>query len=266
MHQHSSDPGIANPCWLNVLREAEPDSPIIVCFPHAGGSVLSVAKLARSIPERFGLVAVALPGREPGDQDQPPRHAATAGRKLGGDVAALFNRRRSGERVVLLGNSYGALLAFETARSLQAMSDGAGPPLPIRLIVSGFRSPSLPPADAPIFGLPSQDLIAELCQRFGLPAGDMTITGLFDIEDALRADLEACDTYRCRQGSTLDARIDVLAMAQDASVSRAELQAWQEVTTASVVVTDLDCGHFPWSTHPEAVADTIVALIDDGAS
>src|SRR3546814_17466026 len=67
------------------------------------------------------------------------------------------------------------------------------------LIVSGFRSPTLPMADTPLYRLPSLQLRAELRARFGAVADAASTPwegGL--AEQALRADLQACDTYRHR--------------------------------------------------------------------
>ncbi len=244
---------------MRILRPSS-SNVTIVCFPHAGAGILSVAKLARSIPDRFGLVAVTLPGREPGDNVAPPRRAAAAGSKLAGDLATHIKYDDGSARLVLLGNSYGALLAFETARSLQALPDVHLDPDTVQLVVSGFRSPSLPPSEAPLFRLPTPDLFAELADRFGVPVDELEAAGLYGLEDALRADLEACDTYRVGDGPMLDNRIDILRMTQDPSVSRPELRAWQDVTTGPVVTTDVEAGHFPWTSQPDAVAAVIVSL------
>ena len=252
--------------WLRVLRPSASSKVTIVCFPHAGAGILSIARLARSIPDRFGLVGAVLPGREPGDDAAPPRRAAAAGRKLAGDIAEHIRQPGKAERLVFLGNSYGALLAFETARSLQAMPDVRGDPDAMQLIVSGFRSPSLPPAEGPLFRLPSEDLYAALADHYGLMLGDLAAAGLYEIEETLRADLEACDTYRFGDRPLLSCRIDVLHMTQDPAVSYADLRAWHDVTGGEVVITSLDCGHFPWTTDPALVADVIVSLIDDRAS
>ena len=255
-----------SPCrdtWLRVLRSPASSPATIVCFPHAGGGVLSAAKLARSLPDRFGLLTVSLPGRGAGDTASAPRRAAEAGSKLAGDLAECIKGGDLSKHLVLLGNSYGSLLAFETARSLQAMPDLVLDPSMLRLIVSGFRSPSLPPSEPPLFRLPTQDLYAELAERFGAPVADLEAAGLYGLEDALRADLEACDTYRMGDGPKLDSRIDVLRMTQDPSVSPAELRSWQDVTTGSVVMTEIPAGHFPWVSHPDAVAKAIIALTAD---
>ena len=195
----------------------------------------------------------------------PPRHAAPteAGSRLAGDLVECVKRDGLSEHLVLLGNSYGSLLAFETARSLQSMPDLVLDPRALRLIVSGFRSPSLPPSEPPLFRLPTQDLYTELAERFGVPAADLEEAGLYGLEDALRADLEACDTYRMSDGPKLENRIDVLRMTQDPSVSPAELRSWQDVTTGSVVMTEIPAGHFPWASHPDAVATAIIALVTD---
>lgn len=235
----------------------------IVCFPHAGGGVLSVAKLARSLPETLGLLAITLPGREPGDTTSTPRRAAEVGSKLAGDLAECIKSSDLSRRLLLLGNSYGSLLAFETARSLQAMPDLPFDSTALRLIVSGFRSPSLPPSEPPLFRLPTPSLFAELGERFGVPVTELEAAGLYGLEDALRADLEACDTYRMGDGPMLANRIDVLRMTQDPSVSPAELRSWQDVTTGSVVMTEIAAGHFPWVSHPDAMAAAITSLTGD---
>lgn len=263
MTDDASERAVAGSTWLRALRRSKQGSHTIVCFPHAGAGVLSVAKLARSIPDRFGLVVAVLPGREPGDQVSPPRRAAAAGAKLAGDIAKHIRQGDLTEPVVLLGNSYGSLLAFETARSLQSMPDGGLGADTLRLIVSGFRSPAVPPAEPPLFRLPTRDLFADLAERYGVPVGDLAAAGLYDIETALRADLEACDTYRFGDGPRLRHRIDVLRMTRDPSVSHADLRAWQDVTSGNVVITELDADHFPWASQPDLVAATVETLTAD---
>ncbi|MEM7120956.1 MAG: alpha/beta fold hydrolase [Pseudomonadota bacterium] len=234
-----------------------------MCFPHAGGGVLSAAKLARSLPDRLGLLTVTLPGREPGDTAAAPRRATEAGSQLAGDLVECIKSGDVSEHLVLLGNSYGSLLAFETTRSLQSTPELIFDSKALRLIVSGFRSPSLPPSEAPLFRLPTQDLYTELAERFGVAVADLEAAGLYGLEDALRADLEACDTYRMGDGPKLENRIDVLRMTQDPSVSLAELRSWQDVTTGSVVMTEIAAGHFPWVSQPDAVAAAVIALTAD---
>lgn len=266
MSDNASDCATSESSWLRTLRPAESGSPTIICFPHAGGGVLSAAKLARSIPDRFGLVVAVLPGREPGDTAVPPRRAAVAGAKLAGDLADHARQGGAAEPLVLLGNSYGSLLAFETARSLQAVTDTALGADAVRLIVSGFRSPSLAPAEPPLFRLPTRELFADLSERYGVPLGDLAAAGLYEIEAALRADLEACDTYRLGDGPLLRHRIDVLRMTRDPSVSHADLRAWCDATSGQVVITDIEADHFPWASRPDQVADAITSLIADPRS
>src|SRR5690606_10277488 len=121
----------------------------------------------------------------------------------------------------LVGNSYGALLAYETAWCMLR----AGMPIE-RLVVSGFRSPLLPLADTPLYRLPLAQLQAELSARFGAAAAVGAAPGGAELaEEALRADLQACDTYRHRHDEPLPLPIDVLHLTEDASVSMDELRA-----------------------------------------
>src|SRR3546814_5352689 len=82
-------------------------------------------------------------------------------------------------------------------------------------------------ADTPLYRLPSLQLRAELRARFGAVADAASTPwegGL--AEQALRADLQACDTYRHRHLEPLSLPIDVLHLSDDLSVSIDELRAW----------------------------------------
>src|SRR3546814_17739069 len=65
-------------------------------------------------------------------------------------------------RLVLVGNSYGALLAYETAWRLLRAAVSIDRP-----IVSRFRTPILPLADTPLYRLPLVHLRSGLPPHFG---------------------------------------------------------------------------------------------------
>lgn len=240
--------------WLVTAREARAGARTILCFPHAGGTPLSAGQLARHLPESAGLMAVNLPGREKGDPIAAPRRASLAARaiadSLGADLASPSPQ-------VFLGNSYGALLAYETARAL--VRQGESEP---RLIVSGFRSPSLPPAEGPLFSAPRALLRSELAARFGVSGRDLDRIALDLFETALRADLEACETYRHEGPDCLTRRIDVLAMSDDPAVSHDELLAWQRVSSGGVKLHPVAGQHFCWNLQPAEVATAVMRLLD----
>ncbi len=250
---HRVDPS-ASPRWMLRLRRAARGQPTFVFFPHAGGSPLSVRQLMAALPLSAGVAAVNLPRGGNIDGISPPRRVARAVDGATNGWLAL-DQTDDPLRLILVGNSYGALLAYEMAWSLTR----AGVPLE-RLVVSGFRSPDLAPVDAPLYRLPSRRLRAELAARFGMASGDWEGTVA---EEALRADLEACDTYRHAHSGRLTIPIDVLHMLDDPSVSSDDLLAWAAVTTARTRITRHAIGHFPWTTDPDAVARIILQLVQD---
>lgn len=236
--------------WVVSLRAAASGQPTFLFFPHAGGSSLSAGRVAAALPDNVGIMAVHLP-RQPSDRGGgPPRRATAAADGIANALLSHIPPLRIDEAqaLILVGNSYGALLAFETAKRLAR--DGIRP---ARLVVSGFRSPCMPAADTPLYRLPARQLSAELAARFGMAGGDADDWAVSGLEHALRADLEACDTYRYASAA-LDVPIDVLRLRSDPSVSSEELQAWKRVTSASTRLIPCDGGHFFWATHSADLA------------
>jgi surfactin synthase thioesterase subunit len=232
------------------LRLAEPGQPTFVFFPHAGGSPLSIVRLMAELPDRVGAAVLALPRGGGLDGGVPPRRCALA---ADGAAASWFALGVPAEtRLILVGNSYGALLAYETARRLIRVA------VPIeRLVVSGFRSPRLAGTEAPLHRLPLARLRAELEARYGGMPGD-GLEWLDLAEEALRADLESCDTYRHPHADRLSIPVDALHLTQDSSVSSDELAAWAQVTSGPFRVLQLAAGHFPWATQPGATARVLL--------
>jgi surfactin synthase thioesterase subunit len=237
------------------LRLAEPGQPTFVFFPHAGGSPLSIVRLAAELPRQVGVAVLALPRGGGLDDGIPPRRCAAA---ADGAAASWLALGASAERLILVGNSYGALLAYETARRLMR----AGVPVE-RLIVSGFRSPRLSCTEAPLHRLPLPRLRAELEARYGSAPGD-DFEWLDLAQAALRADLEACDTYRHAHKDLLSVPLDVLHLTQDSSVAPDELAAWAQTTTGPFRILPLAAGHFPWASQPVAAARILVQSTGHG--
>lgn len=246
--------GMTRMQWVLQVRGAASGQPTFVFFPHAGATPFSIGRLPSVLPQSAGIVVIALPRGGDLDEGTPPRSVTDAARGVAEAITALHHTHATGMiRLVFVGNSYGALLAYETARCL------AHTTLPVeRLIVSGFRSPALPMADSPLYRLPLSQLSAELAARFGLApdGGAMWAEG----EVALRADLCACDTYHHRHDQPLPVPIDVLHLTKDTSVSVDELQAWRAVTQLPLRLMSCPAGHFPWAECPDVIATALLQL------
>lgn len=240
--------------WLLRIRSATSGQPDYIFFPHAGATPLSISRLVAFLPGAVGVAVAVLPRGGDLDDGTPPVRVTDAAQCIARALAAV--PATAGNRLVLVGNSYGALLAYETAWYL--VHDAVSVE---RLIVSGFRSPLLPLADIPLHRLPLAQLRVELSARFGAPCDAATaVWGGELAEQALRADLQACDTYHHRHDERLPVPLDVLHLTDDLSVSIADLQAWQSVTRFPVRLTPCASGHFPWAGDPELIARTLLGL------
>ena len=227
-------------------------APTLVCLPHAGGSVLSCLGLAAALPEPLAIATVALPGHDdpasgaPADTAPPVADVRVPAGALAAEIARTLASALAseGRGLTLLGNSFGALLAFETALALERNDPACASRL--HLVVSGFRSPSRSPLEAPLHRLPRALLLAELRECFGAAGPDLGDSLGAREEAALRADLAACETYRRDDGRLLRCAVSVIRLAADPSVSAEESAAWQEVSARPVAFHVLDAGHFPW--------------------
>ncbi|RAI45733.1 thioesterase II family protein [Rhodoplanes roseus] len=242
------------------MRRPHGAAHLIVAFPHAGGSVLSGARLARSLPDRVGFATVALRGHDPLMSDEPDRDLNTIARQIAEEIAAIAPACPT--KLVLLGNSFGALLAFEVARELELRPVNAHDRPDLHLVVSGFRSPSLPPSDPPLHRLPMTHLRAELNERVGQIFKDLDPVASDRQDAALRADLEMCETYRLSTPTRLHCAVTAIHLLRDVSVSAEELAAWQEVGATPIRIVALDAGHFPWLDAAPALGTLLTRLFD----
>jgi surfactin synthase thioesterase subunit len=230
---------------------------VVIFFPHAGGTVLSCMGLAAMLPSDLAIATVALPGQEAGTTVAPITDARQIAAAVAEEIAFALGQQDA--ELTLLGNSFGALLVFETALALERLEAPAAHRL--HLVVSGFRSPSRPPSDAPLNRLPRALLLAELRDCFGAVGPDLGNLLSETQEAALRAEIAACETYRLGNVPPLRCAVSVIRLLADPSVSDEECEAWREVCAGPVRFCALEAGHFPWSGATSALASLLIELI-----
>ncbi|MGH9277956.1 MAG: thioesterase II family protein [Acidimicrobiales bacterium] len=114
--------------WLQcTVSRTEPPRRLI-CFPHAGGSASFFRQWARHLPE-VEVHAVRYPGRAERIDERPP----TDLRALAGEIACALEPMAD-RPIALFGHSMGAVVALETARTLEARGVQ-----PFHLFASGSR-------------------------------------------------------------------------------------------------------------------------------
>lgn len=202
-----------------------PDEPArlrLFCFPFAGGAAQAFRDWPRALPGWVDTCAVQLPGRWTRRHEPPFRQMEALA-----DAAAAALRPRLELPFALLGHSMGAVLAYEVARRLT----GAGRP-PAGLLVSGCQAPHLPHPWSRLHRLPDDELVAEMSRSRGaIPAEVMAEPEMLALFlPVLRADVEALETYRHRQGPPLSCPVTAYGGRDDPTVTRDQLEAWREVT------------------------------------
>jgi surfactin synthase thioesterase subunit len=222
--------------WIRRFHPA-PDAPArLLCFPHAGGAAAAQHALSAAVAGPLEPLVVQYPGRH-------DRFTEPFAERTGQIVDAVLRELPpdpAGRPLALFGHSMGALVAFETARALQAR----GRP-PAALFVSGRQGPSLPlPARWP--GAPSDDeLLAEMRLLAGTDEGLLADPMLLELVlPALRADYALLSAYVYRPGPRLLCPVVALTGDTDLRVPVAEVAAWERETERGFSTHVLPGGHF----------------------
>ncbi len=203
------------------------------------------------MPQAVELVAVQLPGRESRLSEQPLTRIADVVAVLADEMIPYLDRRYA-----FFGHSLGSHIAFELAQLLRRKEQAR----PDYLFASAARAPHLPDRHPPIYHLPDDEFIQELCGFYdGIPREVLDNPELMELMmKPLRADAEMCDTYRYQQQPQLDCAIAVLGGDAD-DLTHEELDAWRTHTTETFKLRMFAGGHFYLQEHQRQ----IVQLISD---
>jgi surfactin synthase thioesterase subunit len=238
--------------WL-LRRSRRPSARYrLYCFPFAGGSSGVYLPWEQRLPD-LEVWGVLPPGRGKRFEEPPIASVPTL-------VQALLAEVQFRSPYLLFGHSLGALLAFETARALQA----AGRPGPAALIVSAHRPPHRRYEDEPISGWADAEFQAEVERRYPAPpelAEDPEL--LARSYRMLRGDLALVETYRHRPGAPLSCPIAVISGVDD-FWSEQELAGWAEHTSAECRITMVPGDHHYLLDQPDEVLKIIGDLTGGG--
>ncbi|MFJ7902779.1 thioesterase II family protein [Streptomyces sp. NPDC096198] len=216
-------------------REPRPSAAIrLVCFPHAGGSSHFFRHWRKGLPE-FEVHAVCYPGRA----DRFGEPTATDLVAMAGEIAEAV-RPLTDRPTALFGHSMGAVVAYETARALEA--EGAQLS---QLFVSGARAGHLVRRDARAAGMNEESVMAALMELGG------TDTELLDhpmfrelILPYVQADFRMLGGYEHRAGALLGCPVTAVAGAGDPRVTAEQAADWAHVTKGPFRQRMVPGGHF----------------------
>lgn len=222
--------------WLVTPRPNPRAALRLFCFPYAGGSTQIYRTWAAGLPSTVEMCAVEIPGR--GRRLRERSH-----HDLQELVTAAFDalRPHMDKPFAFFGHSMGALMSFELARRLRR----EGLPGPARIFVSARRAPQIPETDPLTYNLPEAEFIDELRRLNGTPQEVLEHPELLQLMmPILRADFSVCQTYEYTTEPPLDAGITAYGGVKDTDVSREQLEAWGEQSSAPLVLHMLEGDHF----------------------
>lgn len=211
----------------------------LFCFPHAGGTGTLYRSWAAPLAFRAEVRVVSCEAA--GELTEMARSCAD---RLA-DVA---------DGAMFFGHSMGALVAFETIRLLRR----AGRRGPGLLFASGHVAPHLPSPGRELHALPRAEFWAEVRRLGGTPdelAEDAELR--LAVEDRLRAEFRAAETYRYTAGQPLDCDVVALAGTEDERAPADGVAAWRLHTTGGFAVHEFTGGHFFLTERTAAVLDLI---------
>jgi medium-chain acyl-[acyl-carrier-protein] hydrolase len=222
------------------------EAPPLICFPASGGLGASYLAWASELTSVGAVVGVDLPGRGTQHRLQPAPNMARLIPWLAEQVAPIC------DGAIFYGHSFGALCAYEAARTLWTRHD-RGP----RLVIAGACAGPMV-ARARLTGMSELDLV-ELIGRLGGTDHELLeseeIRALF--LPPIRRDFALMATYTPLIGRVVDFEILSIVGAADPLVTPQEALLWSDVAGGGFEMRILSGGHFFFRDAPEAFFDLL---------
>jgi len=226
--------------WI-ACRKPNPQARLrLFCFPYAGTGASIFRTWSDGLPADVEVCPVQFPGRGTRLMETPFTQISPPVQVLAQAMAPLLDKP-----FAFFGHSLGALAGFELARQLRRQSGVQ----PVRLFVSADRAPQIPHGDRPIHALPEGEFLGELRRLNGIPGKVLEDVELMQFMlPVLRADFAAYETYVYSSEPPLNCPISAFGGLQDRRVSRGDLEAWRDQTSASFSLRIFPGDHFFWHT------------------
>ncbi|MGD1020132.1 MAG: thioesterase II family protein [Verrucomicrobiia bacterium] len=226
--------------WI-AFRKPNPQARLrLFCFPYAGSGASIFRTWSDGLPADVEICPVEFPGRGTRLIKTPFTQLSPLIEALAQALVPLLDKP-----FAFFGHSLGALVGFELARQLRRQTGVQ----PVHLFVSADRAPQIPHRDRPLHALPEGEFLVELSRLNGIPEKVLEDMELMQIMlPILRADFAVYETYVYATEPRLDCPVSVFGGLQDHRVSRGDLEAWCDQTSASFSLRMFDGDHFFWNT------------------
>jgi len=232
--------------WCPSLQRLNhSDSIVLFCFPFAGGGASAFGNWAKTFGDEIAICPVQYPGRETRWSDPEFEQLSALVDGMADDFENCWPNR-----FAFLGHSFGALVAFELARTLMQR----GQPTPVRLFLSGARAPHLPIKEK-AHRLSDEDFLARLRQFNGLPDQILEHHDLItSVLPVIKNDFRLFEEHEFKSGNPVPIPISVFGGLEDHNVPIGDLLGWSTHTSKAFRSRFLKGHHFfPFTSLPTMV-------------
>lgn len=234
--------------WIRRFHHTPDGTPVLVCFPFAGGVANYFFRLSATLQPDVLVLAVQYPGRQ--DRLHEP---------LVDEIAVLADRIAdallgwSDRPAAFFGHSMGAVVGYEVARRWEASGVALR-----HLYVSGRRAPSRT-RDTDTVHLRDDAGIRAEVDRLGGPAAELLTHPELGplLLPPIRNDYKAIETYRHPPGPPLTCPVTTIIGDHDPMVTLDEARAWAAHTTGPYTLRVFAGGHFYLTDHQQKIVGIV---------
>ena len=197
----------------------------LFCFPYAGAGASVFRTWAGAFGPDIEVCPVQLPGRETRHHEPSLRSFDELVPAVAAGLEPWLDRP-----FALFGHSLGGVVAYETARWLEATLGRS----PAHLFISARRAPHVPDSLTPLSHLSDEAFLSAVTARYdGIPQLVLESAELMALLlPRLRADFELLESWRHVDGGPVGCPITVFGGHGDTTVGPDDLEAWRRHTTS----------------------------------
>lgn len=227
---------MSNP-WLLRFKPNSSAKKKVFCFHHAGGGATFYKSWVQHFSSEYELIAIQLPGRL-SRFDEAPLNSIDS---IVASVDIGINKEVD-RPFVVIGNSFGAVVAFEWIRLLRK----SGKALPVHFFPMSRSAPQLEILKPHLHLLGQDEFIQEMGRRYGgIPNELVNEPELLELLiPTLRADMMALETYRFRLEEKLTVPMTTLFGSVDSNTNKDKMDLWREQTSSHFESVEFPGGHF----------------------